>query len=312
MQNIKYRQLRAFVWAAELGSFKEAAERLSVSQAAFSALIKELEQDVGVRLLERTTRRCRPTEAGAALEARLVPLLGELEDAYRHVKDLASGERGRLAIAALPSLSFGIVTRALGDYRRLYPMVQIVLREMKNAEVFDAVRDGQVELGVASRLDDSPAGLEFVPLTTDRLVFVVPEGHPLCGERPGWKVLERFPMILMRTGTAERAIRASGVSVTPAFEVEHMATALSMVRHGLGISIVPSSVLFGLNMAGLVALRIAGPLAVRRLGVFVREGRALTAPASIFLRLLREVTPRELTGMEPLGGVQAARAAGRR
>jgi DNA-binding transcriptional LysR family regulator len=297
--NIKYRQLRAFLGAASTGSFREAAERLGVTQPSFSVMILELEKDLGVRLFERTTRRSRLTEAGIEFRDRLGPIVDDLENVYQSFKEIGSGVRGRLTIVSLPSLSFGIVTQTLADYQRHFPNVQIRLHEKKNADVSRAVLQGEAELGLGIHLRDIP-GLEFLPLFKDRLMLVVPPGHPLEKRPATWKSLQRHPLILMSTGSAEHALRAQNISMTPAFEVEHMATAISMVRHGLGISIVPSSVMPGLNTHGVVAKPLVGRLVHRNLGAMYRTRRQLSRAAVSFIELLRREKPIRLTGFEPL------------
>jgi LysR family carnitine catabolism transcriptional activator len=285
--NIKYRQLKAFAMVVETGSFKAAADRLAVTQPSFSGLIKELERDVAVTLFDRTTRRCVLTEAGRTFYEEIKGALGHLEDAYRYIQDVGKGSRSKLSLAALPSLAAGIVTSKLGDFQRLHPGVRISLSERKNDQILEAVRRGEVELGIGSMWDPDP-DLSFAPLFSDRLMFVVPSGHPLVAMRPVWGCAEKFDLILMNAGPTEHALNASRIQRPPAFEVEHLATALAMVRHGMGISILPSSVVPTLNMDGLVCLPIQGPMATRQLGMIVRNGTRPSMPARAFAELLKD------------------------
>ncbi|MDB5943214.1 MAG: LysR family regulatory protein [Ramlibacter sp.] len=284
--NLKYRQLKAFAMAVETGSFKAAADRLSVTQPSFSSLIKELERDVDVLLFDRTTRGCVLTAPGQAFYEEIKGALGQLEDAYRYIQDVGKGSRGKLSLAALPSLAAGIVTGKLGEFKRSHPGVRILLSERKNDQILEAVRRGEVELGIGSMWQPDP-DLRFQPLFTDRMMFVVPKGHPLESMRPVWKSADRFDLILMPSGPTEFALKASQMTRPPAFEVEHLATALAMVRNGLGITILPSSVVPTLNMDGLACLPIQGSLATRPLGTIVRQGTRLSAPATAFAALLR-------------------------
>ena len=257
--NLKYRRLKAFVLAVETGSFKAAADQLAVTQPSFSTLIKELEQDADVLLFDRSTRRCVLTDAGRAFYEEIRSSLSHLEDAYQNLKAMGKGARGKLSLAALPSLAAGIVTQALGQFRRERPSVRISLQERKNGPIIEAVRRGEVELGVGS-LWTPEADLEFRPLIRDHLLFVAPKDHPIAGMKADWGCAENFDLILMNAGPTERALRKNGILRPAAFEVEHLATALAMVRNGMGISILPSSVLPTLNMDGLVCLPIDGPM----------------------------------------------------
>lgn len=293
--NIKYRQLKAFSMVVETGSFRAAASRLAVTQPSFSALIKELERDVEVTLFDRTTRRCVLTDAGKAFYEEIKGALGHLEDAYQYLQDVGKGTRGKLSLAALPSLAAGMVTHKLGEFQRTYPGVRISLSERKNDQILEAVRRGEVELGVGSMLQSDPE-LDFEPLFTDRLMFVAPRGHPITQMRPVWKCAEKFDLILMNAGPTEHALKLSKVQRPPAFEVEHLATALAMVRNGLGVSILPSSVVPTLNMDGLVCLPILGSMATRHLGMVTRKGTRLSTPALAFAALLKQAERRAAAG----------------
>jgi DNA-binding transcriptional LysR family regulator len=288
--NIKYRQLKAFALAGRFGSFAQAARALSITQPSFSVLIRELEHDLGMQLFERTTRTCRMTSAGASLYQEIRPVLHDLEEVYQHGKEISAGKRGRLAIAALPSLAFGIMTKALGEYHRMYPDVRIQLREEANAFVTAAVRQNEVELGVASLLV-ADSELTFKPLFSDRLVVVAPHGHPAMQASMTWKTIGKHPLILLGSGTAERALQLSNSNIKPAFEVAHMATAMAMVRHRMGITLIPSSALDGLNTIGLQCIPMAGALAKRELGVFYRSRKPLSAAANAFIEVLRATVP---------------------
>lgn len=284
--NIKYRRLKAFAMVVETGSFKAAADRLAVTQPSFSALIKELESDIEVTLFDRTTRRCVLTDAGQTFYEEIKGALGHLEDAYQYIKDVGKGSRGKLSLAALPSLAAGIVASKLGEFHRSHPGVRISLSERKNDQILEAVRRGEVEIGVGSMWQPEPE-LSFQPLFTDHLMFVAPHGHPLVSMRPVWKCADRFDLILINAGPTEHALKVSNVQRPPAYEVEHLATALAMVRHGMGITILPSSVVPNMNMNGLVCLPILGNMATRQIGIIFRNGTRPSTPVKEFAELLK-------------------------
>lgn len=293
--NIKYRRLKAFALVVETGSFKAAADRLAVTQPSFSSLIKELESDIEVTLFDRTTRSCVLTDAGQTFYEEIKGALGHLEDAYQYIKDVGKGSRGKLSLAALPSLAAGIVTSKLGEFHRSHPGVRITLSERKNDQILDAVRRGEVELGVGS-MWQAEAELRFEPLFTDQLMFVVPQGHALVSMRPVWKCADKFDLILINAGPTEHALKVSDVQRPPAYEVEHLATALAMVRHGMGISILPSSVVPTLNMNGLVCLPILGNMATRQIGMIFKNGTRLSTPVREFSELLKVTESTAATG----------------
>lgn len=303
--NIKYRQLKAFALAYEAGSFREAADRMAVTQSSFSALIKDLEHDVGIALFERTTRSCRPTDAGVRLYDRIRNPLADLEDGYAFVSDVGRGARGVLSLAVLPSLAAGMATPHLAAFQRRYPDVRVKLRERKHAELIEAVETGDVEFGIGVMLRPVP-DLSFEFVTKDELLFVVPVGHPLLGIAPVWKCLERFPYIFVGNGNAEMAIAAAQVRAPAAYEVEHVATALAMVRHRLGVAVVASSTLNGVEMKGVVGVAIRGSATERLIGVIRKKGRRLGAAAEAFVEQVVSQAGR----MPRAKGVRAARTKG--
>lgn len=290
MMNIKYRQLKAFTLAGQLGSFVQAAEAMAVTQPSFSVLIRELEHDLGMQLFERTTRSCHLTAAGLSFYEEAHAVLQDLESVYQHGRDISAGRRGKVEIAAVASLASGILAEAVGVFHRRYPDVRIQMKEALNTGVISAVKNGEVELGIAGTLSGD-LELEFMPLFSDCLMVVAPPGHPAVQGKVSWETIGRHPLILLGSGSAERALQISKVRVTPAFDVAHMATAIALVRHGMGITILPSSALSGLNVKGLHYQPMPGKVARRELGVLYRSKRLLGPSARAFIDVLKDMVP---------------------
>ncbi len=288
--NIKYRQLKAFTLAARSLSFTEAANALSVTQASFSSLVKELENDLDVALFRRTTRRCTLTEEGKAFYENLQGPLEHLEALYSQMKETGQGKRGRLVMSALPSIASEFLPRVLADFRARLPNVDIVLAERTNESVFVAVKQREAELGLGSMLRPDP-DLTWLPMYSDRLMLIVPAGHELAGhDHVEFADLGPFPHIMIGTGSADRAFMASELHVKYAFKVEYLTTAVAMVRQGLGITTMPSSVVRSMNMEGVVAVPIAGPLATRMLGVAYLKDASLSRVAESFIKVLQKAS----------------------
>jgi DNA-binding transcriptional LysR family regulator len=289
-ENIKYRQLKAFGFAMETGSFKDGSDRLSITQPSFSSLIKELESDVGTVLFLRTPRGCTPTEWACAFYSQIKGPLEHLEEAYRLLKEVSGGQRGFLRLAAPPSLAAGVITRSLSDFKKRYPNVKISLHERKHHQIVEAVRNGEVEFGIGAMLRPDPE-VSFDPLFTDVLMVVAPHGHPITCGRRSWKMLEGFDLILQSGGPAEHALRACDVQPMSILEVEQAETAISMVHHGLGITILPSSVMGGQRRGqridDLALIPLPGKRAVRHLGSIRRKNRVASAAARNFITMLQ-------------------------
>lgn len=308
--HIKYRQLRAFCLVAKGSSFKAAAQAMSITQSSLSSLVKELESDLGLELLVRTTRSCKLTEAGAAFLAEISGPMDSLEGAYSHARKVGAGNLGKLDLAALSSLCSGVLVRELAQYQRMHPGVRIRLSESSHIGVIDAVRNGSAELGIGSRPKDAD-GLVFEPLFADRLMLISPKGHASVKLPADWQTVGQFPFILMMSGFAQRALMAAGVEARPAFEVQQSSTALAMVRHGMGVTVLPSSILPNFNTAGLVCRPIDDELAIRPLGAIRLAATKPSQPARLFFDMLVAASGAHHWQELSLPPVRSRRASGR-
>lgn len=287
--NISTRQLRAFMALAQERHFTRAAQRCHLTQPAFSALIRTLEEAAGVRLFDRNTRRVELTAEGKVFEASAQRLLGEIELAMDDLRDHAARQRGRLAVAALPSLAAGWLPGLLAQFHAEYPGIVLQLRDALLDPCLDMVQRGEVDFAVASRRADM-SGLESEFLHADRFYLVCREDHPLA-ERPRIRPrdLSRWPVIQLARGSSVRKQldEALGADAfTPLLEVEHLATVTGLVLAGMGISLVPAMTLFHFQRPGLAIRPLQGKSLTRPLYLVRRKGRSLSVAAQTFYDLL--------------------------
>jgi LysR family carnitine catabolism transcriptional activator len=267
--NIKYRQLKAFVLAARSLSFTEAANELAVTQASFSSLIKELENDLELVLFERTTRKCVLTDQGKVFYDSVNVILEQLETLYGVMREAGEGKRGILRISALPSVSQEFLPQVLAAYKKKFPGVEIILYERKNEDILSALKHKQVDVGFGSilRFDDA---LEQHSLYEDHLELVVPTDHPLSKHaKVEWEDVARYPLIMIGTGAAENAFLRSQLEIDIAVRVEHVLTALALVRQGMGLTTLPSSILSTLPTSDLKTIPIEDQHTSRDLGMMI-------------------------------------------
>jgi DNA-binding transcriptional LysR family regulator len=168
----KFASLRAFVKVVELGSFSEAGRHLRLSRSAISKYIADLENDLGVQLLNRTTRRASPTENGRAYFERAVTILADLDAADQSAAHLQSTPRGLLRVNA--PMSFGTIELGplIADFMALYPELQIQL--VLSDEHVDPVQEGvDVTLRIAELESSSLIARKIIPI--DRVICASPE-----------------------------------------------------------------------------------------------------------------------------------------
>jgi LysR family carnitine catabolism transcriptional activator len=291
--NFKLRQLEGFLAAADEGAFSKAADRLAMTQPAFSQLIQELERAVGVRLFDRTTRRVELTEAGRILQAQVRRPLQDLRHAHDSLRELAAGERGSVTFAALPSAAFHIGTRAIARFRSVHPAVQVRQIEDQNGLLVDKVVNREVDFGLGMLAQADPV-LRFEQMFDDELVAVLPAGHPLATQAAiAWTDLVEVPLILLPAPSSVRRLAQAGLAMAgshrePTFEVVNMVTALRMVGEGLGLTILPMMALYSLKMDGLVHRPLGEPRPIRHMGIIRRVDRPPTPATGTLIRFLFE------------------------
>ena len=294
--SIKYRPLKAFLLAVQTGSFTHAADRLGVTQPSFTALIRDLEDILGVRLFDRNTRGIALTAAGKDFLARIERPVADLEEAYRSILDLAAVRRGSVVVGSLPSTSLTLVPPALRMLRAAHPTLRVRVVEAHNDDLVTMVRTNQIEFAIAAMLAPA-ADLAFQPLLEDAFAAVFPAGHELAARpRLHWRDVAPHDLILLSRGSSVRELydeamedRPSTATAATRYDVTHMTTAIRLVRQGLGITVLPSLALPELDLKGLLACRLADASARRTIGILHRKDRSLSAAASAFATQLADV-----------------------
>lgn len=292
--NIKYRPLKAFLYAAETGSFTMGANRLGVTQPSFTALIQDLENVLDLKLFERNTRTITLTAAGAELRDRIQRPIADLEEAYRSMSDLAAVRRGIAVVGALPSASLTLVPPALAALRSQHPGLEAKVMEAYNDELINMLRTNQVEFALATRLDEM-SDMTFEPLVDDTFCVVFPPGHPISHlDIVTWKDLLDYELVLLSPGSSARsqfdkAVRAESPPTLLHYDITHMTTAVVLVKQGLGIAVLPKLPLNALPLATLQYKPINDATAQRRIGLLYRRDRHLSPASRAFIQKVKEV-----------------------
>lgn len=290
--NLSARQLRAFVALAEEKHFTRAAQRCHLTQPAFSALIRGLEEAAGMRLFDRSTRHVELTAEGKVLDASARRLLADFDLVVEDLRDHAARRRGRVALAALPSLAAGWLPPILAEFHKEYPGVVLALRDALLDACLDMVRAGEVDFAVASRRADM-ADLDSEFLHADKFYLVCRTDHELAGAAAVTLAqIARWPVIQLARNSSVRQHLDTALGrrrLRPLVEVEHLATVTGLVRAGLGVSLVPAMTLFHFRQPGIAIRPLAGKVPTRSLYLVKRSGRTLPVAAqTLYDTLLRQ------------------------
>jgi len=290
--NVSMRQLRAFLAVAGHRHFRRAADALHLTQPAVSRLIADLEGELDVRLFDRSTREVVPTEAGRYLEQALSRVLDELDGVLAHAVAQADPLRGRVRMAAVPTLSAGLVPSAIARCAVDHPALDILLRDQTQAQVLDAVRGGEVDFGLCVE----PATAEEFDAETilrDPFLLVCRADHAFAMRRSvTWAALAHEALILLDHASGSRrlidaAFATRDIAARVALEVGHPHTAFRMVEAGLGVTVTPALSLDALR-PGLVALKLA-PEVRREVTLVRRRARSLSPPAQTVWNTFRDL-----------------------
>lgn len=290
--NVTLRQLRAFAEVARRRSFTSAARHLHLTQSALSHLMRELETQLGTRLIDRDTRNLSLTAAGVELLQSAERILGEVDQTVSGLRDLVAKRRGRVTVAAPPVLAASILPAAMARFKAAHPAVTLRLLDVLTGQILEAVRSGEADFGVGTFRTSEPE-VQLDTLYEDRLVAVLPAASPLARRRRlAWKDLHDAPLVMMSSASTfhylvDRAASQAGLPAAPAYEVGYMGTAIALVEAGLGIAALPAYARSMIDSRKAVVRPIDSPV-TREISIVTRAGRSLSPAAQQFASVLRE------------------------
>lgn len=240
-RTVTLRQLRTFKTVADLSSFSLAAGRLKLSQPSVSYQVKELEEALGVPLLDRLGKRVQLTEAGTLLYGYARRVLDVLDEATTTLEEMRGIKRGTLRVGASTTVGIYLLPAALGAFKKLHPGLVISLEIGTRARVQEMVLRNELDLAVVGPALKDP-DLAIIPFLTDELVVVAPAGHPLAGHRHlSLKDLADQPFVMREAASGSRwslenAARKARVKLIVAMELGSNGAIKHAVESGLGLA----------------------------------------------------------------------------
>jgi LysR family transcriptional regulator, transcription activator of glutamate synthase operon len=294
---MELRQLRYLVALADEQSFTRAAEREHIAQPALSQQIQKLEQELGIPLVERTTRRVQITDAGNLLVARARRILTELESARQELDRVRGIQTGHVVVGAMNTMGPVDITLVLGRFHQLHPRVELMVRESNSDELAEMLRVDALDLAflsVTERVESH--GLALHQILMEELIVVLPIDHPLAGQDEIRMVeLSREDFISYREGARLREL-LDGAGAEAGFEPRIILESNEsrrirrLVARGLGIAILPRSHAVGTSDA-IATARLVEPSLARDITIAWRAGRRLPPAVAEFLSLARDTFP---------------------
>lgn len=290
---MELRQLEAFREVVRQGSFTGAARALHMTQPAISQRIKELEDEVGARLLDRDGRGVRLTEPGRILLEGAEVALGAAHESVRRIRESLSPERGRLVLACGDTVALHVLPPVVRAFRAQHPQAELAVTNKNSREILDLVLKREADLGIVTRPAWIDPALWVRTLFVEHLFLVLPPGHRLAATPPDLARLQDEPAVLLAKSTetralVERGLEAAGVRLRVVMESGNLEVVKAYVAGGLGLSFVPEMALTAADKRRLAVFPLPASFPARRLAVVRRKDRVPSLLATALLKLLAE------------------------
>ena len=283
MSTINIRHLRAFIAVAEHQHFTNAAEAIHISQPALSALVRQLESDLAVTLLDRNTRNVELTQIGREFYEIAQKTIATFDEALTHIADYGTFRRGRITIAALPSLASSLLPKFVHDFAREHPRICISILDLPGDDVIEAIRTKRADIGLTHTQAD--ADMTCNPIMSDRLILVgAPQHAKQQNGRIRWKSLGNEPIIAMARGTTIRALidaaaASAKTTLNIVIEPRLLPTAIAFAEQGFGSAILPSTIMPSTSLDNCRQFELTAPTMTREISM-IHLARSPLPPAA--------------------------------
>lgn len=287
------RWLKIYCDVVDHGSFSHAAELNGVSQSNASQVVHQLEDRLGVQLIDRSKRPFVLTPEGHRFHEGARVIVQRYEDLEREVRSLHEAVVARLTVASIYSVGLAHMSRYLREFLAVNPRADIRLEYLHPHRVYEAVDNGQADLGLISYPEESKS-LVAIPWRTEPMVLVCHPEHPLAGKPSiALKELHGEAIVAFQSGLAirqeiDRVLELNDVSVKAALEFDNIETIKRAVEIGSGVSLLPEPTIERELISGTLAkVQLTGRPLVRPLGIIHRRDRELSDTAQRFVQLLQ-------------------------
>lgn len=291
------KSLKIFCDTVALHSFSKAADENGVSQSNASQVIHQLEDRLGLELIDRSTRPFRLTPAGEKYYDGCRAIVRRYDDLEREVKSLDEEVASRLTVGAIYSVGLADMSHYLDDFKSAYPKADVRMEYWHPDRVYEAVEDEEADLGIVSYPVKSRR-LAALPWRDERIALVCAPDHPLAGraevslsELQGEKLIS-FDRDLVIREKLDRILAKQKVEVTVAFEFDNIENMKRAIEDGGGVSLLPEPTVQREVATGTLAMaRLTDPEIMRPLGIIHRRDRELSPAANAFIELLQTSDP---------------------
>jgi len=288
------KEIDVFVKVVELGSFVKAAHELHLTQSALTQRLKKLEDALGARLIDRTTRTVAPTAVGLSFLPAARRMITQFEQSVADIRDVIDIRGGRVTIASLISVATNILPAVLRDFGARHPNVRVRIFDESEQDIAELVRRGDAEFAIDMQVAEPDADLVFTPVMEDRFVMACRRDHPLAAGGPVcWDELTDMPVVTLgqRSGTSRllyAQLPRARSTVAWRYEVQHLSTKMAFIEAGLGVGIIPEMSMQTMPEGALVYRPLVEPDLARSIAVVERRDATLSPAAAALKSALME------------------------
>lgn len=283
------KQLIYFLKIAEEGNISKAAERLHMAQPPLSQQLKLLEEELGVILFERNTRRMQITDAGQLLQNRAQQIIELMEKTSKELNDLKEGSQGILSIGTISSAGETLVPIMVQNFHKVYPGVDFRIKESSTFEILELVKRGVVEIGVIR----TPFNLEtfdYISLPEEPMVAAASDS--LLDTSEAFLHLDELkgkPLLFHNryANNIEEACKKSGFEPQVKCRIDDTRTMLNWASDGMGIALIPRDMIALIPHSNLHFIEIKEETLATKIIVIWRKNHYLSTPARHFLEFFK-------------------------
>ncbi|WP_169569933.1 LysR family transcriptional regulator [Sneathiella limimaris] len=281
---------RAFVAVAEHLHFTKAANALNMTQPTLTHLIQQLEQSLGLSLLNRSTRQVELTQMGEVFLPLARNVVHDLKSAIDHMKDMAELRRGKVSIAAFPSVAANKLPPLVVSFEKQFPGVEVIIRDGIWENIIRDIQEGTADFAITSE----PKNMEsfaFTHMYDDFIHLLCLDTHPYAQQKSVcWRDISNEKLILLSDNTGIRqsinqALGDTTQQFKSVYEPALIQTVVGLVAAGAGLGVVHSSYQQVTYQENIVSLPIEGPIVRRPVGILTRKDRQLTPAAKTLLAM---------------------------
>ena len=285
--------IRYFLAVAKHESFSKAAEELFVTQPILTRCVKNLEKELGVQLIERSTKHFTLTEAGQILLRQGSQLLQQHKDIYRQMEDMADGQSGELRISGPGVLLDMYFPKLVTQFRKSHPGVRITIRERGSLTVVQDVLEGGADIGLVMLPLSNEEHLQIIPIVKDEIHAVVHKNHPLAkAESVHIRQLEGLDLITYNQNTTlyhafEKLCRQEGFSPVIAYQSMMPGFILDILSYGDCVGIFPAPMLRQAKREDLISIPLT-PQFPWQIAMITKKGRYISKATESFLSFTQD------------------------